>query len=148
DQQRSLAIGALAEAASNPDLLIAGTGEGNQCGDCYPGFGVLTSSDGGTTWSMQDPGGVFDGLHTSEVAIDPTNASRMFAATDGGLFVTTDGGASWAHPTDPSYASVNGNITAVVIDPSNPSIVYIGGGAATVGKSTDGGVHWAAANTG
>jgi hypothetical protein len=148
DQQSNLAIGSLAEAATNPDVLIAGTGEGNQCGDCYAGSGVLISSDGGTTWSVQDPGGVFDGRHVSAVAIDPTSASRMFAATDGGLFVTTNGGTSWSLPTDPSYASVNGNINAVVIDPSNASIVYIAGGAATVAKSTDGGVHWAAANTG
>ena len=148
DHEPSLAIGALGDDASNTDHLIAGTGEGNQSGDSYPGFGVLSSSDGGATWSLQDPGGVFDGKHISEVAIDPSNSAHMFAATDGGLFVTSNGGSTWALPTDPSYAAVGGSISAVVINPSNPSIVYIGGGAAIVAKSTDGGVHWAASNSG
>jgi hypothetical protein len=75
---------------------------------------------------------------------------RTFAATDKGLFVTSDGGTSWAKPTDASYAAVNGattNITSVVINPTTPTTVYIGGGNATVAKSTDGGATWAAANT-
>jgi hypothetical protein len=148
DNAPSLAIGAVADDPSSPDHLIAGTGEGNQSGDSYPGFGVMASTDGGTSWSVQDPGGVFDGRHVSQVAIDPSNSAHMFAATDGGLFVTSNGGTSWALPTDASYAGVNGNITAVVVKPTKPSVVYIGGGAATVAKSTDGGVHWGVANSG
>ena len=148
DQAPSLAIGAVADDPSSPDHLIAGTGEANQSADSYPGFGILASTDGGTTWSVQNPGGVFNGRHIAQVAIEPTNSNHMFAATDGGLFVTSNGGASWALPTDPTYASVSGNITAVVINPTTHTTIYIGGGAAKIAKSTDGGVHWAAANTG
>ena len=148
DQAASLAVGAVAVDPANSNHLIAGTGESNNSGDSYPGFGVLSSTDGGDTWAMQDPGSVFDGLHIGGVAVDPANAARMFAATDGGLFVTTNGGGSWAKPTSPSYASVDGNINTVVINPSTPSTVYIGGGAATVATSTDGGLSWAPANTG
>ena len=144
----SLAIGSVAVDPSHPEHLIAGTGEANQSGDSYPGFGILSSTNGGTTWSTQNPGGVFNGLKIAQVAIDPTNSSHMFAATSGGLFVTTNGGTTWAKPTDPSYASVDGSITAVVINPVTPATVFIGGGPAQVAKSTDGGVHWAPANTG
>ena len=123
-------------------------GENNDCGDCAPGLGILASVDGGTTWAAQNPGGVFTGAHVSEVAIDPSNSNHQFAATDRGLFVTTDGGGSWAKPSDASYATVDGNVTAVVIDPASPSTVYLGGGAQFVAKSTDGGVTWSAARSG
>jgi hypothetical protein len=72
----------------------------------------------------------------------------MFAATDGGLYVTTNSGGAWAKPTDGSYAAVDGSISAVVIDPSTPSTVYLAGGAATVAKSTNGGLVWSPAATG
>ncbi len=153
DQTASLAIKGIAVDPSNPMHLIAGTGEAENCGDCYFGSGILSSSDGGTTWTLQDPGNVFFGLDVSQVAIDPSNSSHMFAATTGGLFVTTDGGATWATPTDPSYASnVDAIVTAVVIDPSTPATVYVastdGNTAVAVAKSTDGGLTWAAASTG
>ena len=148
DQAASLAVGAVSVDPANSSHLIAGTGESNNSGDSYPGFGVLSSTDGGGTWAMQDPGRVFDGLHIGGVAVDPANSAHMFAATDGGLFVTTNGGSSWAKPTSPSYLSVDGNINTVVVSPSTPSTIYIGGGAATVAKSTDGGLSWAPANAG
>jgi uncharacterized repeat protein (TIGR01451 family) len=148
DAAADLAVGAVAVDPSNSNHLIAGTGEANQCGDCFAGVGILVSTDGGTTWTLQNPGGVFSGHHIAQVAIQPTNSNHQFAATDAGLFVTTNGGASWAKPTDPSYATVDGNITSVVINPTTSTIVYIGGGAKTAAKSSDGGIHWAAANAG
>jgi uncharacterized repeat protein (TIGR01451 family) len=148
DSAADLAIGAVAVDPANANHLIAGTGEANQCGDCFAGAGILVSTDAGTTWTLQNPGGVFTGDHVAQVAIDPHNSSHEFAATDAGLFVTLDGGTSWAKPTDPTYATVDGNVTSVVINPTTSTIVYIGGGAKTVAKSTDGGVHWAAASTG
>ena len=148
DSAANLAIGAVALDPSNANHLVAGTGEANQSADSFAGSGILVSTNGGSTWSLQNPGGVFTGLHVAQVAIDPSNASHEFAATDGGLFVTTNGGGSWAKPSDPSYAGVDGRITAVAIDPATPATVYVAGGAETVAKSTDGGVNWAAANTG
>ena len=149
DNAPDLAIGAVAVDPSDPNHLVAGTGEANLTGDAYPGQGLLVSSDGGTTWTPQDPGGVFYDLDIAQVAIDPHNPSHEFAATSQGLYETTNAGASWALPSDPSYNAVAGAITAVVLDPStNPSTVYIGGGAATVAKSTDGGATWSPAHSG
>ncbi len=148
DDAATQAIGSLAIDPSNPDHLIAGTGEDDQSGDAFYGLGILSSTDGGTTWTLSDPGFVFQGAHIGGVAIDPSNSNHMFAATDQGLFVTTDGGTTWAHPTDPSYAAVAGFIDAVVIDPATPTTVYIAGGPATVARSLDGGVTWAKASTG
>jgi len=91
---------------------------------------------------------VFTGRTISEVAIDPSSSTHMFAATDGGLYVTSDGGSTWAKPADPSYAVVDGSINGIVIDPVTSTTVYLSGGPSLVAKSTDGGAHWAAANAG
>ena len=141
DTAPDLAIGAIAVDPKNPNHLIAGTGEANQCGDCYRGrVGSSSRATVAATWTLQNPGGVFTGKHVAQVAIDPSNSNHQFAATDGGLYVTTNGGTTWAKPTSSTYAAVDGNITAVVINPTTPKTVYIGGGAKTVAKSTNGGI--------
>jgi uncharacterized repeat protein (TIGR01451 family) len=153
DALPDLAIGSVAVDPANSNLLIAGTGEANQSGDSYPGDGILVSTDAGTSWTLQNPGGVFSGKHIAQVAIDPADSSIQFAATDGGLYVTTNGGTSWAKPTSPTYTPFDGNITAVAFDPLKSNIVYIAGslgstGAHTVAESTDDGGTWAAADNG
>ena len=149
DSAPDLAIGAVAIDPNNPNHLLAGTGEANQSGDSYRGSGMLSSFDGGSTWTATDPGDVFYGQAVAQIAFDPRNSKHVFAATTAGLYVTTNGGASWAKPAGPSYNSVDGNLNAVVLDAStNPTTVYVGGGPDTVAKSVDGGLTWAAANSG
>jgi hypothetical protein len=154
DNAPSLAIGSLAIDPANPLHLIAGTGEEHNCGDCFWGAGVLSSTNGGTSWTTQNPGGVFTGAHIGQVAISPTNSNTMYAATDNGLYITTNGGTTWAKPTDPSYTQFGGDVTAVVIDPANAQIVYmagtgyVGASNAIIAESTDGGLTWTAANSG
>lgn len=84
------------------------------------------------------------------IAWHPTNTSIIYAGSaSGGLWKTTNGGASWSPKTDdlPSLA-----IGSVVLDPNNADIVYIGTGegsynidavyGAGILKSTDGGTSW------
>ena len=55
DSQMTGAIGAVATApggTGQPSVVYAGTGEDNLCGDCQIGFGVLKSTNGGTSWSL------------------------------------------------------------------------------------------------
>jgi len=63
---------------------------------------------------------------TTAFVIDPTNANTMYAGFAlGGVWKSTDGGASWTSTTDgqPSLA-----IGALVLDATNPMIVYAGTG--------------------
>ena len=149
DTQPDLAIGAVAIDPNNPDHIVIGTGEANQCGDCFNGNGILNSTDGGATWTRQDPGGVFDNAAIAQIAIDPTNSLREFAATSFGLYETTDGGTTWTKPTDASYTSnLDGNITGVVVDSAGTVRVASPNSNWIVSQSTDHGVTFTETDTG
>lgn len=70
--------------------------------------------------------------------------------TGGGVFKTTDGGDSWQPVTDNYFG---GTIGAIGVAPSNPDVVYVGGGEFPIRgnvshgdgmwKTTDGGKTWA-----
>jgi len=67
----------------------------------------------------------------------------------GGVFKTTDAGASWVNISDGSFG---GSIGAVAVAPSDPNIIYVGGGEKTwrgnvssgsgMWKSRDAGATW------
>jgi photosystem II stability/assembly factor-like uncharacterized protein len=99
DNEVSLAIGALALDPNAPQIVYAGTGEGNFSGDSYYGLGILKSVDGGNTWSnLGATAGEFLGTRFGRLVVDPssgTPATRLFAATQNGLFRSTNGGLNW-----------------------------------------------------
>jgi hypothetical protein len=103
---------------------------------------------GGQTWFSLGPANF--GGRVLAVCVDPTNPATVYVGTaGGGLWKTTDTGASWNPMTDelPSLA-----VGGVAVSPSDPNIVIIGTGEGTsnidrisgVGilRSTDGGVTW------
>jgi hypothetical protein len=133
-----LAIGALAIDPTNPQIIYAGTGEANNCGDCFYGGGVLKSTDGGATWTIENPSGVFSGVDFASLAVDPHNDQHVYAATSAGLFESGDGGTSWAAPT--GGGDVSDPASAVVLDPAqNPSTAFVATVGDGVQESTDGG---------
>jgi hypothetical protein len=158
DDQETLSMGAIAVAPSNPNVIYAGTGEGNNSQDSNYGRGILTSTDGGSTWTLQTNGGLFDLLTTSKIAVDPTNADVAYAAMadygnnayfanfNTGIWKTTDGGVTWTNTT--STVNYWYSWTDVAIDPTDPSTLYAAlaypGGDSSNGvyKSTDGGATW------
>jgi photosystem II stability/assembly factor-like uncharacterized protein len=92
DQAATLTVGALCFARTAPATVLCGTGEGNWWS--YLGQGVLRSTDGGTTWStLCTAPFVGDGFY--DLVIDPADASVVVAGTRGGLWSSSDGGATW-----------------------------------------------------
>lgn len=88
------------------------------------------------------------------VGFHPTDPNTVYiGAPAGGLWITHDGGATWTSNTDnmPTLG-----VSAVIVDHTNPNIIYIGtgdrdaGDAAGLGvwKSMDGGLTFQAINTG
>lgn len=81
------------------------------------------------------------------VAFHPTDRNTIYVGTSaGGVWKSTNEGASWVPLTDGECSLVTGSI---VVDPVNPQIVYVGTGEpseSTAGcgvlRSTDGGATW------
>ncbi len=113
---KSLAISCM-EQASNGTIYF-GTGErgfttiwglqGANARSGFKGMGMWKSTDGGETWEHlqstipDQPFGSQRSIWSSvnEIAIDPNNPQRIFAATMNGLMESTDGGQSWSRKTN------------------------------------------------
>lgn len=105
-------------------------------------YGLYKSTTRGVTWSVVHP------FASYGVAVSATNANIVYSDSSGGPWRSTDGGVTFDSvgsglAPSPSAAQV------LAVDPQNPAIVYAGFHT-TVGvyKSTDGGAHWTAANSG
>ncbi len=68
----------------------------------------------------------------ASIAIDPTNENIVYAgAASGGLYRSTDGGASWVQLMDAANTPSVGvalSIGAVAVNPADPSVVFVGTG--------------------
>ena len=86
----SLACGALAMDPSHHNNLYLGLG------DSFDGTGVglLTSTDGGDTWSA--PVTLGASMEIPAIVVDPATTTTVLAGTDQGLFRSTDSGAHWS----------------------------------------------------
>ncbi|HEV2324408.1 MAG TPA: hypothetical protein VGS10_10715, partial [Terracidiphilus sp.] len=156
DSQTTLSMGSIAIAPSNNLKIYAGTGEANNSIDSNYGKGILVSSDGGSTWTLETASGAFDGVDIGQIAVDPTNANVAYAAVGGygentnyftsaGIWKTTDGGTTWTNMTTGAepYAQYFA-WTSVVVDPNTPSIIYAAAGDvqySTYGGYTVNGVY-------
>ncbi len=101
DGLADLSVGALAIAPSNPSVVYIGSGEAGLGSFFVPGIGLLRSDDGGETWFLPGPGEIVAEQFFA-LSVDPRNEDHVVAATEKGLFRTTDGGLSWdlrlSHP--------------------------------------------------
>jgi len=100
---------------------------------------VALSTDGGRSWRHAAP--LPGAPIVNQLVQDPDNRARILAATDAGVFATTDGGRSWGAPGAPGTG-----IRVLAIDPWTPASLYAGTDGKGLMKSTDGGATWAPAN--
>lgn len=109
----------LAAHPTDPDVAWAGTWSGM----------MLKTLDGGATWEKVEVpnGGSFN------LTIDPTAPDTIYASRSFAIDKTTDGGVTWTRIRE-------GDAPLLVLDPSDPRILYIGG--FRLWKSTDAGASW------
>jgi photosystem II stability/assembly factor-like uncharacterized protein len=138
-------VTAIDAVVSNPDIIYLGTASG----------GVWKTENSGNTWKS-----IFDDqplLNIGAIAIQQSNPSVVWAGTGegnprnslnigGGLFKSLDAGKTWSTVG----LERTRNIHRIIIDPTNPDVVYV----AAIGnpyaphpergvyKTTDGGITW------
>ncbi|HEX8292158.1 MAG TPA: carboxypeptidase regulatory-like domain-containing protein, partial [Pyrinomonadaceae bacterium] len=72
----------------------------------------------------------------------------VYAATNLGVYRSTDGGASWQLGGQVRPSTAPNSTRTVVVDPSTPSTVYAGTSGSGIYKSTDGGLVFEAKSSG
>ncbi|MBI4544829.1 MAG: sialidase, partial [Gemmatimonadetes bacterium] len=129
DDQPAQSIGALAVAATDPNVVWAGTGEACIRSNISIGNGVYKSTDAGKTWQHM---GLENTGRISKVVIHPTNPDIVYVAALGhaygpqqerGIYRTLDGGKSWERVL---FVDENTGAADLVMDPNNPRILFAG----------------------
>jgi photosystem II stability/assembly factor-like uncharacterized protein len=131
DYEATLSMGAIAAAPSSPNMVYAGTGDGDNRSPL--GMGLMRSFDAGRTWTHV-PLVALAGVAIFDLAVNPADPLRVWIATVNGLFETQDGGDS--------VRLVRSQLTwDVSINPSDPREVFA---ACDDGlqRSSNGGATW------
>jgi photosystem II stability/assembly factor-like uncharacterized protein len=152
-------VGDIAIAPSNPEIVYIGTGEANNRQSSSFGDGVYKTTDGGRTFTHV---GLRETQTIARVIVHPRNPDVVWVAALGrlyganperGVFKSANGGRSWDKVL---FVDDNTGATDLVIDPSNPDVLYAamyarrrsawgfasGGAGAGIYKSTNGGQTW------
>jgi photosystem II stability/assembly factor-like uncharacterized protein len=129
----------LAADPKNPGTLYAGTSGG-----------VYKSVDRADHWtpineglSINPVGGALS-HGVNAIVINLTQPDTLYIGTTRGFFVSHDGGAHWTQ----NHTIPHGGVSAVAINPANPTVLYAGGADIGVVKSLDDGATWTAADNG
>jgi len=153
------AVGEIAVAPSNSDIVYVGTGSGGVRGNVSVGDGVYRTTDDGATWQWI---GLPESRHINRIWIDPADADHVYVAAlgsvfgpseDRGVYRTRDGGGHWE-----KVLFVNDGTGAIdmMMSPDDPNTLYAamwtarrtpwsmfsGSRDGGVFKTTDGGESW------
>jgi photosystem II stability/assembly factor-like uncharacterized protein len=162
ENQGAAAIGAVALAPSNPQVVYVGTGEANNSRSTYNGNGMYKSTDGGRTWAHI---GLPNAGRIGRIIVHPRNPEQVVVAVSGnlysenpdrGIYRTTDGGRTWAKTLAHSVDGRAIGAIDIAMDPTNPNLLYgatydkvrkpwtfgEGGPGSAIWRSTNGGASW------
>ena len=131
DDQPTTSMGAIAAAPSAPNIVYAGTGEGDNLSQL--GVGLLRSSDGGQTWQLM-PAPELSGSGVYDIAIDPADPMHVWVGTLERLLESTSGGATWrVVQSVPTWD--------IAINPGTPGEIFAATRAGLI-RSVNGGSTW------
>src|SRR5215831_4803427 len=152
-------IGAVEVAASDPNVIYAGTGSSKIRSNVSIGRGIFKSTDAGRTWKFS---GLRDTGQISAVRVHPATPDVVYVAALGnpfaankerGVYRSIDGGRTWRNVL---FISDTAGAADLELQPGNPNVIFasmwhglrkpwtIISGAREGGiyKSTDGGDNW------
>ena len=122
DSLPSLDVAAIAVDPSAPSRVYA----------AFANTGVFGSADGGVTWTQlsNDLGAE---IRWGVLLVNPSNSNLLYLAAATGIFRSADAGASW------QLSKSGGEATDLVMDPTNPSILYAALAGQGIFRTTTGG---------
>ena len=130
DKEPVQAIGALAVAPSEHNVVWAGTGEAWAIRDAdVMGDGVYKSTDGGMHWTHM---GLDQTGRIGRIIVNPTNADIVYVCALGrttgpqqerGVYRTMDGGKTW---TRVLFVNENTGCSGLTLDLHNPAVLFAG----------------------
>ncbi len=126
------AVHSLTQAASNADVLIAGTNRG-----------VFRSADAGETWAQLATSTTPGLINVESLAIDPRDANVIYAGTWYLPYKTTDGGNTWN--IIKTGMIDDSDIFAIEIDNRHPDHV-IASACSGIYETKNGGANWRKVN--
>jgi photosystem II stability/assembly factor-like uncharacterized protein len=133
-------MGAVALDPVDPSIVYAGSGNHfAQTGLAY-GLGIYKSGDGGDTWNVQNPAGIFTGLGIQKIAVLDGNV--VLVGTTSGLYRSVDGGTNFGNNSplfNNGSPTVAGYITDLDVDTALATTVYASVYGSGLFKSTDAG---------
>ncbi len=150
--QKFQGLQAISFAPSNPEKVYGGFGiwrcatdaDIDMC-DTPPWVSILTSEDGGSTWTrIEDT--PLDEYTVTEIVVHPQDENIAWAATaGGGVFLTADGGETWESRSSGLHSMF---IMSLALDPTNPQVLYVGTSERGLFISGDGGLTWTSSSAG
>jgi photosystem II stability/assembly factor-like uncharacterized protein len=122
------AVRALAQATSDPAVLVAGALDG-----------VFLSRDSGETWQRMTPAGDTELRNFDSLAIDPRDPQIIYAGTFHLPWKTVDGGAHWSA----IHAGMidDSDVLSLVTDRENPRRIFASA-CSGIYRSDNGGGAW------
>jgi photosystem II stability/assembly factor-like uncharacterized protein len=122
------AVRALAQAASDPAVLVAGALDG-----------VFLSRDSGESWQRVTPAGDAELRNFDSLAIDPRDPLVIYAGTFHLPWKTSDGGKHWSA----IHAGMidDSDVLSLVTDAENPRRIFASA-CSGIYRSDDGGAAW------
>jgi len=127
DDLPASAMGAIAIAPSNPEVIYLGSGQVAARWDIQSGNGVYKSTDGGKSWQHI---GLADSKYIGKILIDPKDPDTVLVGALGhyfgpnherGVFRSTDGGKTWKQTL---YIDDDTGVVDMARDPQNPDVIY------------------------
>ncbi len=110
-EMRGQYVLSVARAASDPDLIVAGTLKG-----------VFRSTDNGQHWTQISPVGSTEIHEVESLAIDPIHPEVIYAGTWHLPWKTVDGGEHWTNIKQGIIE--DSDVFSILIDPEKPKVVY------------------------
>ncbi|MEZ5967124.1 MAG: PDZ domain-containing protein [Planctomycetota bacterium] len=128
DHEACSSVGAVAVAASDPNVVWVGTGENNPRNSVSYGNGVYKSTDGGKTWKHM---GLPESFQIGDILVHPKDPNIVYVGALGrlygsngerGLYKSTDGGGSWERIL---FVDDDSGVIDMAMHPTDPDVLLV-----------------------